>query len=54
MCGVYVPAVLFRTISASMGVIKASMMMGFRCVYFIIMFVICVNVFFIRLATGRG
>ena len=54
MCGVNVPNVLFRTISASMDVIKAPMMMGFRCVYFSIMLVFCVNVFFIRLATDKG
>ena len=32
MCGVNVPTMLFRTISASMDVIKAPMMMGGRCV----------------------
>ena len=36
VCGVVVVDVLFRTISASMGVIKAPMMMGFRCVYFVV------------------
>ena len=45
---------LFRTISEYMDVIKAPMMMGFRCVSFVIMPLLCVNVFFVRLATGRG
>ena len=54
VCGVVVVDVLFRTISASMDVIKAPMMMGLRCVYFSIMLVFCVNVFFVRLVTDRG
>ena len=39
VCGVNVLNVLFRTISASMDVIKAPMMMGFRCVYYCVMFI---------------
>ena len=50
-CGV---DVLFRIISAYMDVIRAPMMMGFRCVSFIIMLVLCVNVFFVRLPTDKG
>ena len=46
--------VLFRIISAYMDAIRAPMMRGFRCVSFVIMPVLCVNVFFVRLATGRG
>ena len=44
----------FRTVSASMDVIKAPMMMGGRCVYYCVMLIPCVNVLFIRLATERG
>ena len=54
VCGVNVINVLFRTISASMGVIKAPMMMGFRCVCFCVMLIFCVNMLFIRLDTERG
>ena len=54
VCGVVVVDVLFRTISASMGVIKAPMMMGSRCVCFCVMLIFCVNVLFIRLDTKRG
>ena len=50
-CGV---DVLFRIIRAYMDAIRAPMMMGFRCVYFSIILVFCVNVFFVRLATDRG
>ena len=46
MCGVNVLNVLFRTISTSMDVIKAPMMMGGRCVYYYVMFIPCVNVLF--------
>ena len=49
VCGVNVINVLFRTISASMGVIKAPMMMGFRCVCCCVMLIFCVNVLFIRM-----
>ena len=54
VCGVNVINVLFRTINASIGVIKAPMMMGFRCVYFCVMLIFCVNVLFVRLNTERG
>ena len=54
VCGVDVINVLFRTINASMGVIKAPMMIGFRCVCFSVMLIFCVNMLFIRLDTERG
>ena len=54
VCGVVVVNVLFRTISASMDVIKAPMMMGGRCVYYCVMFIfVLMCCFFTRLDTER-
>ena len=45
---------LFRTISEYTDVIKAPMMMGGRCVYYCVMFVLCVNVLFLLGWLPRG
>ena len=54
MCGVNVPNVLFRTISASMDVIKAPMMMGGRCVYYCVMFILVLMCCFLLGWIPRG